>query len=196
MSPCWTRAGCICWCSLPRLTRPYRDELQVLGVTAEQQAPGIWRLQSGPVIHPTRVLETEALAGLNHPLLTLFSPRFLADRVAVYDTLSQGGYTNVIVYMAQQIYQFRRQGKEFAVQHLGANEEFQKVMRDLWEVMSPEEREEVWPARERLKNVSPEDRLEGLSLEERLRGLTPDDLERLRQLLQSQTKTDEPSPPQ
>ncbi len=165
----------------PRLTRPYREEMQVLGVTAQQQEPGIWSLQGGPVVHPTWVLETEALAGPSHPLLTLFSPKFLEDRVAVYDILSQGGYTNLVVYLAQQVHQFRLQGKEFAMQHLGANEEFRKVMRDLWDVMSPEEREEVWPVRERLK---------GLSLEERLEGLTPDDLERLRLLLQSQTKAD------
>ena len=63
----------------PRLTRPYRDELRVVGVTAQQQEAGVWRLQGGLVIHPTWVLETEELAGLSHPLLTLFSPTFLAN---------------------------------------------------------------------------------------------------------------------
>ncbi len=45
----------------PRLTRPYREELKALGVTAQQEEPGIWRLQGGLVVHPTWVLETEAL---------------------------------------------------------------------------------------------------------------------------------------
>jgi hypothetical protein len=61
----------------PKLTKPYRDELRTLGVTAEPQAPGIWRLQGGLVVHRTWVLETEELAGLAHPLLTLVSPKFL-----------------------------------------------------------------------------------------------------------------------
>jgi hypothetical protein len=172
----------------PRLTRPYREEMQVLGVTAQPQEPGIWRLQGGLVVHPTWVLETEALAGLSHPLLTLFSPRFLEDRVTTYDTLRAGGYIELVVYLAQQVHQFRRQGKEFAMQHLGADQELVKVMRDIWESMSPEERKVVF-------RLSPQERLEGLSLEERLEGLTPDDLERLRQLLQSQTKADDSSRP-
>src|SRR5262249_11191863 len=77
----------------PRLTRPYRDELRLLNVTAQPQQPGIWRLHGGMVLHPSWVLETEELAGLSHPLLTLVSPKFLQDRVSTYDTLRQGGYT-------------------------------------------------------------------------------------------------------
>ena len=50
------------------------------------------RPQGGLVIHPTWVLETEELAGLSHPLLTLFSPRFLEDAAGTYDALQQGGY--------------------------------------------------------------------------------------------------------
>ncbi|MBV9123073.1 MAG: hypothetical protein JO112_06935, partial [Planctomycetes bacterium] len=77
----------------PRLTKPYREELRMLGVTTNQQEPGIWRLQGGPVIHPTWVLETEHLVGLSHPLLSLLSPEFLENKVAVYELLRQGGYT-------------------------------------------------------------------------------------------------------
>src|SRR5947209_13285620 len=47
----------------PRLTKPYRQELRVLGVTAQPQQTGIWRLQGGMVVHATWVLETEELAG-------------------------------------------------------------------------------------------------------------------------------------
>jgi hypothetical protein len=53
---------------------------KLLSVTAVAQESGFWRLQGGLVVHPTWVLETEELAGLDHPLLTLVSPRFLADR--------------------------------------------------------------------------------------------------------------------
>jgi hypothetical protein len=149
----------------PRLTRPYRQELEALAVTAEQQEPGIWRLQGGLVLHPTWVLETEVLAGLSHPLLTLVSPPFLENPVSAYELLQQGGYTNLVVYLAQQIQQFRLRGEEFAMQHLGTEDELKHVLREI------------------LATLSPEERLEGLSEEERLKGLTAEQLEHLRQLL-------------
>jgi hypothetical protein len=149
----------------PRLTRPYRDELRVLGVTAYEQEPGIWRLQGGMVIHPTWVLETEVLAGLSHPLLTLISPWFLKKPGATYDTLQRTGYTQLVVYLAQQIHQFRLLGKEFAMQHLGAEDELLEVQRDILATMPPEER------------------LRGLTVED-LQKLPSEELERLRQLLQ------------
>ncbi len=179
----------------PRLTKPYREELRVLGVSAQQQEPGIWRLQGGLVVHPTWVLETEELAGLSHPLLTLFSPKFLQDGVGTYDTLHRGGYTELVVYLAQQIHQFRLLGKEFAMQHLGS-EEMEQVLRDFLATLPPEERLEGLPPTERLKGLSAEERLEGLSPEERLRGLAPEELERLRQLLQTQAKADNSSRPE
>ena len=62
----------------------------MLGVTAQQQEPGIWRLQGGLIVHPTWVLETEVLAGLNHPLLTLISPKFLEDRAGHLSAVASG----------------------------------------------------------------------------------------------------------
>src|SRR6266566_4235282 len=59
----------------PRLTKPYREELRTLGVTPRQEKPGIWVLEGGVVSHRTWLLETEALAGVQHPMLTLFSPQ-------------------------------------------------------------------------------------------------------------------------
>ena len=64
------------------------------------------------------------------------------------------------------------------MQHLGTEDELKQVLRDLQATMSPAER------------------LEGLSLEERLQGLSPEELNRLRQLLQTPRKTDNPSPPE
>jgi hypothetical protein len=180
----------------PRLTRPYRDELRVLNVTAQQQEPGIWRLQGGLAVHPTWVLETEELAGLSHPLLTLVSPKFLQDRVATYDALRQGGYTNLVVYLAQQIHQFRLRGKEFAMQHLGSEDQMEQALRDFLASLPPGERLEGLSPEERLDGLTPEERLRGLAPEELVRGLTPEDLERLRQLLQAQTRTDNSSRPE
>jgi hypothetical protein len=186
----------------PKLTKGYREELRLLGVTPEQQEKGIWRLHGGVVVHATWLLETEELAGLNHPLLTLISPTFLQDRVTVYDTLRQGGYTELVIYLAQQIHQFRLLGEEFAMQHLGAEDQMKQVLRDILTTMTPEERLEGLspedrvrglPAEDRVRGLPAEDRVRGLSPEELLRGLTPEELDRLRQLLQTQTKTNGPS---
>jgi hypothetical protein len=178
----------------PRLTKPYREELRVLGVIAQQQGPGVWCLQGGLVIHPTWVLETEELAGLSHPLLTLFSPRFLEDAAGTYDALQEGGYTEMVTYLAQQIHLFRRLGKEFAMQHLGS-EELQRVWREILADTPPEERLEGLSAEERLKGLSAEERLKGVSVEERLRGLSGEELERLQRLLQTQARANGSSPP-
>ncbi len=109
------------------------------------------------------MLETEELAGLSHPQLTLFSPRFLKDAVRTYDALRQSGYTEMVIYLAQQIHLFHRLGTEFAMQHLGS-EELERVWRDI------------------LANTPAEERLAGLTLED-LRKLPPEELERLRRLL-------------
>jgi hypothetical protein len=191
----------------PRLTRPYREELRVLSVTAEAQERGVWRLQGGLMVHPTWVLETEELAGLDHPLLTLVSPILLKNRSATYDLFLQAGYTNMMVYMHQQIQQFRMSGEEFAMQHLGAEDELKQVLMDLWATMSTEQRlETLTPAeiQRLMATLPPEKRLVGLSEEEILAhtsikkrlasippeeilsGLTPEQLKRLRLLLQQQ----------
>jgi hypothetical protein len=170
----------------PRLTKPYREELRILGVTAEPQGPGVWRLQGGLAVHPAWLLATEELAGPEHPLLTLVSPQFLEDRLTTYERLRQGGYNNLVVYLAQQIGQFHLRGKEFAMQHLGSEEEMEKVLRDFLASLPPQER---------LEGLSSKERLRGLSAEECIAGLSPEELERLRLLLQKQTKTESPSPP-
>jgi hypothetical protein len=185
----------------PRLTRPYRDELRVLGVTPREERPGAWALEGGVVSHRTWVLETEALAGLDHPLLTLFSPEFLRRGPQTYTTLRQAGYTQLVVYMAQQIHQFDLAGEEFAMQHMGTEDEMRQVLRDLIASLPPEERFAGLAPEERLAGLAPEDRLAGLppeermaglppeqrmaglSPEQRLQGLTPEELEQLRKLL-------------
>jgi hypothetical protein len=168
----------------PRLTRPYEKELRLLGVTAQQEQPGIWRLQGGIVLHPTWVLETEALAGLSHPLLTLFSSQFLANRVATYDILHQGGYDDLVTYLAQQVNPFRLLGKEFVMQHLGSDTELKQVLRDILATMTPEER---------LEGLSVEERVKGLPAEELIKGLSAEERERLRQLLQHKPNGDNSS---
>jgi hypothetical protein len=141
-------------------------------------------LEGGALGHPTLLLETAVLAGQDHPVLSLLSPRFLRQGVQTYEELRRAGYTELVVYMAQQIQQFQRLGKKFAMQHLGSEDELVQVMRDLLISMP-----------QILQAVPAEERVEGLPPEERLKGLTPRELEHLRDLLQQQTRTDDdPNP--
>jgi hypothetical protein len=54
---------------------------------------------------------------------------------------------------------------------------------------------ESLPPEERLEGLSPKDRVRGLSLEDRLLDLAPEELERLRQLLRTQTSGEESARP-
>src|SRR4051794_20528813 len=83
-----------------------------------------------------------------------------------------------LLYMAQQIQQFRQRGQEFAMQHLGTDDEMMRAWREVLRSLTPEDRREV---------------LAGMSVEEMLESLTPEELERLRQLLRDRTKSDDSS---
>jgi hypothetical protein len=164
----------------PRLSGPYAEELRLLGVRTRQGQDGIWRLEEGTLGHPAWLLETAVLAGQDHPVLTLLSPRFLRQGTQTYDELRQAGYTELVVYMAQQIQQFQRLGKEFAMQHLGTEDEMAQAIRDLLASM---------PVEQRLEGLSPErvfkelesrhalrDLLASMPVEQRLEGLSPEQL--------------------
>ena len=81
------------------------------------------------------------------------------------------------------------------MQHLGADTELVQVLRDILATMPLEERLRGLAPEERLRGLAPEERLEGLSPEEVLKALPPEDRERLRELLQGQTRADNSSPP-
>jgi hypothetical protein len=175
----------------PRLTKPYREELRTLGVTPRQEKPGIWALEGGAVSHRTWLLETGELAGLDHPLLTLFSPQFLNQGPQTYAQLRQGGYTELVVFLAQQIQQFQQKGAEFAMQHLGTEDEMQQALLDIVASLPPEQRLAGLDMRDLVASLPPEQRLAGLSAKELLASLAPEVKEALRRQLQG----DAPPPP-
>lgn len=164
----------------PRLSKPYRDELTVCNVTPAEEQPGIWRLSGGVALHAMWLLETEVLAGLDHPLLTAFSPQFLRQRTVICDQLRQGGYERLMVYLTQQIVQFRLQGEAFAMQHLNTSQEMDAILTELWNQLPPEER---------LENLPLERRLRGLTLEQRMAGLSREERHRLIALLQQDVES-------
>jgi hypothetical protein len=175
----------------PRLTKPFRDELKILGLNEQEEEVGVWRVREGCVGHPLWVLETEVLAGLNHPLLSVVSPQFLGEHPAIYNDLSRAGYRDLVVYVAQQVVQFRSRGKEFSMVHVGADTELREALADMLKSLPPDDLLEVLTVKDRLKGLPVEDRLEGLPVEDVLRALSPEDRNRMRKLLE-ETDSSEP----
>jgi hypothetical protein len=108
--------------------------------------------------------------------------------LATYQLLRQGGYTELVVYLAQQIQQFRLRGEEFAMQHLGTEDELKRIAREIAATMSPEERRELL-SDEEWKQAMPE-RLGLLSDEELVQALSPERLEHVRRLLEQRRPAD------
>jgi hypothetical protein len=138
------------------------------------------------VNHRTWLLETEALAGLRHPLLTLFSPQFLNQGPQTYAQLRQGGYTELVVYLAQQIQQFQQKGAEFAMQHLGTEDEMEQALLAVVASLPTEKLLAGLDRRKLMASLPPKERLAGLSAQDLLASLSPEVRESLRTQLQDE----------
>jgi hypothetical protein len=129
-----------------------------------------------------------------HPLVAGFLRWQLRDHYEVQEEVPVGkkplqidaGYTELVVYMAQQVEQFRRLGKEFAMQHLGAENEMLQTLKDMYSAL---------PVEERLEYLTTEERLKGLSPEQVFEALSPEALDRLKQLMQERAKVDDNTNP-
>ena len=88
----------------------------------------------------------------------------------LFDRLTRTGHDRLLWYALQQIEQFRKMGREFAMQH--ADTEY---MGDLEEELQTAVLETI-PVEKRLRGLPPEERLRGLPPEERLRGLSPEEV--------------------
>ena len=175
----------------PRLTRPYRDELHILGVREHEEEPGVWALDGNIGGHHGWLLETEVLAGLQHPLLSVFSPQFMDPDNELSSLLQANGYNTLVVYVAAQIAEFREKGRVFAMTHAGATDEMEKVYRNLMAGIPLEER--VTSAEEMhklLTRLSPAERMEGLSPAERVADLSPEAKEALLNQLLKEMRPD------
>jgi hypothetical protein len=174
----------------PKLTETYRAELEICAVTVEEsEQAGIRRLRGGMLgRHAAWVVETDVLADLSHPMLTVFSPRLLREGVAISQQLRHEGYEQLLAYVTQQIAQFHLQGELFAMQHIGTDTEMAKVWAEILSTMTPEERLKGVPAEELRKRLSPEERLAGLSPEQIVASLPADELDRVVELRQQQRK--------
>jgi hypothetical protein len=160
----------------PTINRAFRDELHCLGWEIGEHQKGVYRITGGPFT--TWLVETDVMAELGDPILSLVSRVFLKDHRCIMKQLTQAGRPALLCYTLQQIEQFRKMGEGFTMTH--ADTQYMNELEDELQIVlagiSPERRLRGLPPEERLRGLPPEERLRGLPPEERLRGLTPEEL--------------------
>jgi hypothetical protein len=169
----------------PGIDQALRDEAQSLGCQIVEQEPGIHRLSGAPFT--TWLLETDVMADRGQPILSLVSGIFLRDHERIIDELTKSGHASLLYYVLQQVQQFRRLGKDFAMQHTDT-EYLDEVEEELRAAVL-----QAIPVERRLQGLSPEERVQGLSPEELAAGLSKEQAARLRELLER--RVDEASAP-
>jgi len=151
-------------------------ELRSLSCQIRENEPGIHRVDGVPFA--TWLVETDVMAGLGQPILSLVSRVFLREHERIIEALRDSGRAPLLHYMLQQIQQFRTLGEGFAMQH--TDSEYLGV---LTEELQTAVLQGI-PVEKRLEGLSPEERVRGLAPEELAAGLTPEQAARLRELLE------------
>jgi hypothetical protein len=149
----------------PGLTDVALDELRCLGWPVSEHEAGVSRIMGGPFT--MWLVETDVMAGLGQPILSLVSRVFLNEHQRIIGELRRTGHAALLHYVLQQVGQFRSLGEDFAMQH--ADTEY---LGELEEELQTAVLETI-PVEKRLRGLPPEERLRGLPPEERLRGLPP-----------------------
>ncbi len=160
----------------PGVNEAVRDELQSFGWQMGEHESGVHRITGAPFT--MWLVETDVMAKRGQPVLSLVSRVLLSDRKRIIEQLTRTGHGLLLWYVLQQIEQFRKMGKEFAMQH--ADTEY---MGDLEEELQTAVLETI-PVEKRLRGLPPEERLRGLSPEELADGLTEEQAASLRELLE------------
>ena len=168
----------------PSVNEAVRDELRSLGWSFSEDEPGVHRISDGPFT--MWLVETDVMAELGQPVLSLVSRVFLDDRERIIGQLRETGHELLLCYVLQQVAQFRNMGKEFAMQHAGTEylDEVEGELQTILDGMPVELRLRGLPPEERLRGLPPEERLRGLTPEELAEGLTKEQAARLRELLE------------
>ena len=159
----------------PTLNEPAREELQSLGWEIGKHEKGVHRITGGPFT--MWLLETDVLAKLGQPILSLVSRVFLDDCARIIEQLMRTGHGLLLCYTLQQIEQFRRLGKEFTMQH--ADTEYMTALEEELQTAVLE----TIPAEKRLRGLSPEEVLRRFTPEGFADGLSDAQADRLRELL-------------
>ena len=160
----------------PTVNEAVRDELLSLGWQTREDAPGVHRISGGPFT--MWLVETDVMARLGQPILSLVSRVFLNEPERIIEKLTRSGHGLLLCYTLQQIGQFRSLGEEFVMQHADT-----QYMTELEEELQTAVLEAI-PVEKRLRGLPAEERLRGLTAEEMAEGLTEEQATRLRELLE------------
>lgn len=161
----------------PSVNDAVRDELLALDWQISEHGPGVHRISGGPFT--MWLVETDEMAKLGQPILSLVSRVFLIEHERIIEELTRSGHGLLLCYTLQQIEQFRSLGEEFVMQH--ADTQYMTELEDelqtaVLEAIPVAKRLRGLPAEERLRGLPAEERLRGLPAEERLRGLTAEEM--------------------
>ena len=167
----------------PRITAPFRGDVERSEMSLREHEPGIHSLEGG--FFACWVLETDVLAGLAEPILTLFSRVFLRETRRIIEEWKQSGHDDVLFYVMQQVEQFQRMGEAFDMQH----KESEKMRQTLEELKAAVFAE--IPTEEILRRISPEDLLKRISPEQIIQSLDDDERRRLLDLLKQKLENGE-----
>ncbi|NLX95381.1 MAG: hypothetical protein GXY83_04325 [Rhodopirellula sp.] len=170
----------------PTVTRPIRSELQSLGGKMSEHERGVFRLAGLPCT--TWLVETDVMAERGEAVLSLVSHVFLRDRERIIEQLTGTGHEALLVYMLQQVQQFRSLGEDFAMQHrdtqyLGEVEEelLATVLGGVEDELLTSVLERL-PAEKRIRGLPPEEVLRSLTPEQLAAGLSEEQVTRLLEL--------------
>ena len=159
----------------PTLNEAACDELRALGWPVGEHEEGVYRITGGPF--QMWLVETDVMAKRGQPVLSLVSRVFLREHERIIERLTRAGHGTLLCYTLQQIEQFRKLGKEFAMQHAGT-----EYMGEVEEELQTAVLETI-PVEKRLRGLSPEEILRRFTPEELADGLSKEQAARLRELL-------------
>jgi hypothetical protein len=164
----------------PTVNEAVRGELGCFGWQIGEHEAGVHCITGGPFA--MWLVETDVMAKLGQPILSLVSRVFLKNRERINEQLTRSGHGLLLWYVLQQIGQFRDMGEEFAMQHAGT-----EYMGELEEELQTAVLETI-PVEKRLQGMSPEEVLRRFSPEGFADGLSDEQAAYLRELLDRRQK--------
>jgi hypothetical protein len=158
----------------PSVNEAVREELGCFGWQISEHEAGVHRVSGGPFT--MWLVETDVMAKLGQPVLSLVSRVFLNEHERIIEHLRETGHELLLCYVLQQVARFRKMGKEFAMQHAGT-EYMDEVEDELQAIL------DGMPVENRLRGLSPEEILRRLTPEEFADRISEEQAARLRELL-------------
>ena len=132
------------------------------------------------------LIETDVMAERGQPILSLVSRVFLKEHERIIGQLRETGHELLLCYALQQVAQYRKLGKEFAMQHAGTEylDEVEDELQAILAGMPIETRLRGLPAEERLRGLSPEEIVRRFTPEQFAEGLSAEQAAQLREVLE------------